>query len=96
MIAARIVARRMYIPRMGLQKVVVVVVVGGRPSSRARVKIRALGRALHRQGAVVPARRIDVAGVRLHREIRARVRAARQNVAVAVRLFVRVRHLGGA
>lgn len=94
MIAARIVARRMYIPRMGLQKVVVV--VGGRPSSRARVQIRALGRALHRQGAVVPARRIDVAGVRLHREIRARVRAARQNVAVAVRLFVRVRHLGGA
>lgn len=76
MIAARIVARRMYIPRMGLQKVVVVVVVG-RPSSRARVQIRALRRALHRKGAVVPARRIDVAGVRLHREIRARVRAAR-------------------
>lgn len=75
MIAARIVARRMYIPRMGLQKVVVVVV--GRPSSRARVQIRALRRALHRKGAVVPARRIDVAGVRLHREIRARVRAAR-------------------
>lgn len=74
MIAARIVARRMYIPRMGLQKVVVVV---GRPSSRARVQIRALRRALHRKGAVVPARRIDVAGVRLHREIRARVRAAR-------------------
>lgn len=75
MIAARIVARRMYIPRMGLQKIVVVVV--GRPSSRARVQIRALRRALHRKGAVVPARRIDVAGVRLHREIRARVRAAR-------------------
>lgn len=45
--------------------------------------------------AVVPARRVD-ARVRLHREIGARVGAAGQNVAVAVRLFVRVRHLRGA
>ncbi|KOX77887.1 hypothetical protein WN51_05773 [Melipona quadrifasciata] len=49
----------------------------------------------YEMGAVTAGGRVD-AGVRLHGQIGAGVGTAGQNVAVAVRLFVRVRHFGWA
>lgn len=93
-VARRTVPGRVDITRMGLEKIVV-----GPGRARvevARARVQITGRALHwKAGGVTPARRVD-ARVRLHRKIGARIGAARQNVAVAMGLFVGVRHFRGA